>query len=536
VLVVGGGVNGAVSTAALASRGARVALIDRGDFAGFTSQQSSNLAWGGIKYMETFEFPLVRGLCRSRNELMRSYPSTVKEIRFLATVPRGFRHHPLKLWAGAWAYWLIGDCFTRAPRYLSRRGVEHEVPVVRAGAFAGFFEYSDAYLFDNDARFVFNFVRTALDRGGVAANYVESVGAERRDGKWQVRARDRIDGRELRIVARVLINAAGAFVDDHNALSGQSTEHHHVFSKGVHLIVNRVTPERRVLAFFADDGRLFFAIPMGSKTCLGTTDTRVTDPDTRVTDDDRRYVLDNINRCLDLPRPFDVGDIIAERCGVRPLAVRAGEAETTDFLQLSRRHAIDVDPAAAHLSIFGGKLTDCINVGDEVCAHVTGMGVTLPYADLHWYGEPRGPVRKEYFHRARLMDLDARTAPHCTEPLSERLWRRYGLEALGLLERIVQDPEQATILIRGTEYIRAEIDLAAQREMIVTLDDFLRRRSKIALMMRRDEIRAADGLMEACRILFGEDAEARYREYFEENDLHRVSGRGASVNREPAAT
>src|SRR3954451_15024556 len=81
VLVLGGGINGAVSAAALAGRGASVALIDRGDFAGFTSQQSSNLAWGGIKYMEGLEFGLVRKLCKSRNHLIRSYPSTVQEIR-----------------------------------------------------------------------------------------------------------------------------------------------------------------------------------------------------------------------------------------------------------------------------------------------------------------------------------------------------------------------------------------------------------------------------------------------------------------------
>src|SRR3954466_249272 len=85
VLIVGGGINGAVSAACLAARGARVALIDRGDFAGVTSQESSNLAWGGIKYMETFELGLVQKLCKSRNELMRAYPSTIQEIRFYTT-------------------------------------------------------------------------------------------------------------------------------------------------------------------------------------------------------------------------------------------------------------------------------------------------------------------------------------------------------------------------------------------------------------------------------------------------------------------
>src|SRR3954470_12043662 len=121
VLVIGGGINGAVSAACLAARGARVALIDRSDFASFTSQQSSNLVWGGIKYMEGLEFALVRKLCKSRNHLIRSYPSTVQEIRFYTAHERGFRHGLWKLVLGTWLYWFIGSFFTRPPRRLSTR-------------------------------------------------------------------------------------------------------------------------------------------------------------------------------------------------------------------------------------------------------------------------------------------------------------------------------------------------------------------------------------------------------------------------------
>ena len=130
VLIVGGGINGAVSAAALAGKGVKTALIDRGDFAGFTSMNSSNLAWGGIKYMESWEFGLVRNLCLSRNHLIRSYPSTIQEIRFLTTISRGFRHHPLTLWLGAWLYWLIGNGYTRVPRLLSTRQIQAEEALV----------------------------------------------------------------------------------------------------------------------------------------------------------------------------------------------------------------------------------------------------------------------------------------------------------------------------------------------------------------------------------------------------------------------
>jgi len=517
VLVLGGGINGAVAAAALAARGARVALIDRGDFASVTSQQSSNLAWGGIKYLETYEFGLVRKLCRARNELIKAYPSTVQEIRFFTSVARGFRHGRLKLWLGALLYWAIGSFFTRGPRLLSCASIEREEPVVDTRGLAGGFEYSDAYLHDNDARFVWGFIRSALDRGCVAANYVEALGSSRSSSGWTTRARDVTSGRELTIASRLLINACGPYADEVNARDGVSTAHRHVFSKGIHVIVDRVSPHHRVLTFFADDGRLFFVIPMQAKTCIGTTDTRVERPEVTVTPEDRRFVLDNINKRLRLPRPLTEQDIIAERCGVRPLVV-SGEStgRGRDWTQLSRKHAIETDTPRGRLTIFGGKLTDCINVGEEICAEVGRLGVRLPYPDRVWYGEPPTAVREEYFHQARLMDLDALTTPRASEKLSTRLWRRYGGEALGLLEAIRRDPRMADVIIETSEYLRCELDEAARREMVVKLDDFLRRRSKIALVVRHEEVLAAAGLREACRILFGAQAEEKLAEYLGE--------------------
>ena len=516
VLILGGGINGAVSAASLAARGARVALIDRGDFAGFTSQQSSNLAWGGIKYMESYELGLVRKLCKSRNHLIRSYPSTVEEIRFFTTHARGFRHGLWKLFLGTWLYWLIGSFFTRPPRLLSRRAMEEEEPIVSLDGCDGGFEYSDAYLHDNDARFVWNFVRKALDYGCAAVNYVESLGAEREGDVWVTRARDVLTGREISLRARVLINACGPFVDAHNALTGEATRTHHAFSKGIHLIVDRLTPHKRVLTFFADDGRLFFVIPMGPRTCIGTTDTRVDSPDTAVTAEDRAFVLSNINKRLRLPRPLTEADVIAERCGVRPLAV-SGKGGGTDWLMLSRKHVVEVDAARAHVSIFGGKLTDCLNVGEEICAHVRALGVTLPQPKRRWYGEPGDDLRDEFFHQAERMELDAMTSPRSSEPLSKRLWRRYGAEAFALLESIRADPRTGQVLIEGAEYLRCEIELSARREMITKLEDFLRRRSKISLVIRDADLRKAPGLMEACRILFGAEAESKLAEYFAEH-------------------
>jgi glycerol-3-phosphate dehydrogenase len=515
VLVVGAGINGAVSAASLAARGVRVALIDRGDFASQTSQESSNLAWGGIKYMETFEFGLVRKLCVSRNHLIRTYPSTVKEIRFFALHPKGFRHGLWKLFAGTLLYWAIGSFFTRLPRLLTKKTIAREEPIVALDDADGGFEYSDAYLHDNDARFVWNFVRGALDHGCIAANYVEATAATKSDDGWSVTARDVVTGAPLAIRARVVINACGPWVDALNQGWGRKTDHRHVFSKGIHLVVPRLTQHRRVLTFFADDGRLFFAIPMGPRTCIGTTDTRVEAPETFVTDADRRFVLDNINKRLRLEKPLTPDDVIAERCGVRPLVVKGGGLKAgVEWSQLSRKHVVEVDVADRRVSIFGGKLTDCLNVGEEALAAVKKLGVAVPYPDARWYGEAPEQTREEYFHQARLMRLDDKTDKSASEKLSTRLWRRYGGEALRLLETIRADPREGEILLAGTEYLRCELSYVAAREMIVKLEDFLRRRSKVALVVRDDEIRAASGLREACAILFGDEADARMAEYF----------------------
>ena len=145
-LVIGGGINGAVAAAALSGGGASVALIDQRDFAGFTSQQSSNLAWGGIKYLESNDFGLVWKLCKSRNHLIENYPSRVEEIRFYSAIERGFRFPPRFIWLGTWLYWLFGNTFTAIPRWLPKKVVEREEPRINTRGYSGAFEYSDAYL------------------------------------------------------------------------------------------------------------------------------------------------------------------------------------------------------------------------------------------------------------------------------------------------------------------------------------------------------------------------------------------------------
>lgn len=532
-LVVGGGINGAVTAASLAGRGANIALIDRGDFAHFTSQASSNLVWGGFKYLENYELPLVFKLCRSRNRLMKAYPDNVREISFYAALDEGGPYRPWFAALGAVAYWAIGLFGTKRPRLLRREQIEREEPAINTSKVAGGIDYYDGLIVDNDARFVFNFVRSAIEVGATAANYVELVTARREQGRWEATLRDVDSGEEFTTTATTIVNAAGPFVDEENQQWGVTTAHRIVYSKGIHLVVPRLTTRdhHKVLAFYDDTERLFYVIPMGRRSVIGTTDTRVDTPFTEATNDDIDFLLAQINSRLDLDEPLTPDDIIAKRCGVRPLVVEAagGDQTTVDWTKLSRKHIIEVDHKRSVVSIFGGKLTDCLNVGEEVAAEIEALGVPLE-RDLHnWYGEPAKATREEFFRQARLMRLDELREKPDTEPLSERLWRRYGRRAFAMLEEIRQDPKMAEDIMGSADYLRAELYSAAESEMVTRLEDFMRRRSKIDLVVHDEQIASSAGLREVAEILFGADADRRLAEYFGGPDLVPDAVKGAQV-------
>ena len=515
VLIVGGGINGAVSAAVLAGRGANVAVVDRGDWAGFTSSASSNLAWGGFKYLENYELPLVRKLSMSRNRLLKAYPSNITELGFMAALDET---SPFPKWLaalGSSAYWAIGNFQTHRPQFLGPEEIKEQEPVVNTETVSGGIEYYDAYLRDNDSRFVFNFIRSALEAGAVAANYVEMMSANRSLGHWNVELRDSESNEMINLRARTIINAAGPFVDGLNEKWENETPHRIVYSKGIHLVVPQLTKNERVLAFFDDTRRLFYVIPMGRRSVIGTTDTRCESPYTEVTDEDRTFLLDQINARLDLDAPLTKADIIAERTGVRPLVVKNDGNDRTDidWTTLSRKHEIDTDPEHSIVTIFGGKITDCLNVGEEVADAVESLGIHLEEDRGDWFGEPAGQVKEDFMRQARRMKLDAMRVKKGVEPLSERLWRRYGRRAFAMLDEIREDPTMGEDILSSADYIRVELHHAARHEMITQLEDFMLRRSKIDLVVRSEKVREGTGLREVAEILFGDLAEQKLAEY-----------------------
>ncbi len=526
ILVIGGGIHGAASLSALSAMGLSCGLCEAGDFASETSQASSNMIWGGIKYLESLDFALVRELCLSRNKLLRHFPNQVREIRFYAACEKTGPHSPWQLQVGAWIYWLWGNGKTRQPRSLKKKTIQAEERILSSGAWTGGVEYSDAYLPETDARFVFQFISQSWKRGVPAVNYLRALSCQKTGGLWETRVRDLSTSEELSIKSRAVVNAAGPWGEEVARLAGITTQNRLAFSKGVHLIVPRLAGPRRVLSFFSDDGRPFFILPLGDKTCLGTTDTRLSKPSKEVLPEDRTFILENINKRLTLARPLVESDIIAERCGVRPLVIKDQSEEGADWLKLSRKHVVEAaDPT--FLSILGGKLTDCLNIGDEIRNLVAGLKMKKVSAlnNEIWYGEEECP--DDFMKEAGRLGLHV-PAPDGLGTQAHRLWRRYGGGAREICTMMDNDLSLLDEVVPGSGLLFAEAVYMEKNEMILTLEDFLRRRTLLALTFTKEQLLAAPGIRRVCGMLFGGRADERWDHYVR-------GAEGPALSKNPAA-
>lgn len=483
-IIVGAGINGSVSAAALSSRGLKVLLLDQGDFASFTSQESSNLVWGGIKYLQSYEFWLVFKLSLARARLMKEYPNRVRKIGFLAALGPNAPFGPLLGTAGTLLYWTIGLFSTPAPRTFGTQAALKIEPNLSRKKLRGAVRYFDGMLPDNDSRFVWDFVNKAVSLGAEARNYTRVDSASRVGDGWALKVTDVISGETAILKTKAIVNAAGPMATSMLESANSSAKTGLVFSKGIHLVVPRLAKDDRVLAFWDEQNRLFYVIPMGDRSVIGTTDTRVANPYTEVNDEDRDFVLRQINISLDLPTPLKRSDIIAERSGVRALVVGGKSVgDEVDWHKLSRKHVVEVDKAKGILSIFGGKLTDCLNVGAEVIAEFKKMGFKLENK-RKWYGEDSGLMPESFLESVEQLVESVEQAAR----ISKGLWRRHGSTAQALIDAAKAAGETLEEVFEGTGITYLELKHVIATERVVKAEDLLRRRLPIAMTRSAQEI------------------------------------------------
>ncbi|MGO9243424.1 MAG: FAD-dependent oxidoreductase [Verrucomicrobiia bacterium] len=432
LLVIGGGIFGAAVARDAALRGLRVALIEKSDFASGTSSRSSKLIHGGFRYLEQRDFRLVFEACRERHILQRTAPHLVRPLPFLFPIYEGGEISLTKLRLGMSLYdWLALRRNVAPHRTLSvERTLMNEPSLSRKGL-RGAVSFYDCQ--EDDARFCIDHILHAAELGASCINYCTLTGLiTREDRIVAARVRDEVGSCMFEISARVFVNAAGPWVEQVCGLTPFEAGSVRVSpAKGVHLIVPRLTRQHAVAFQARSDRRILFVIPWGDNSLLGTTDTDFDgDPaQARVEQADVDYLLAEA-RALFPDAPLSESDIITTTVGVRSVAasVRATPSER------SREHRV-VRTGCNLLSIIGGKYTT-----HRVIAQQT---VDAAYGLLNVAAPP-----------CRTTEV----------PVPNRRPAAAG-------EKISEAPE-----VHASDIIHA-----CQQEMVVTLDDVMRRRTPLAL-------------------------------------------------------
>lgn len=464
----------------LALRGASVALFEKGDFASGTTSRSSKLIHGGLRYLELFDFALVRESLRERETLGRLAPHLIRPLPFLIPIYRGSRFGLIKIRIGLALY----DRLTPGKARERYRVIPPETALaleseLRAEDLRGAGFYFDDLLLSPE-RLCLENILSACRHGARAFNYaeVEEVLTDSR-GIEGLRVRDLLTGQVHPVRGQVIVNAAGPWVDRIRKLAGISDRGPQVIrtTKGIHCLLPRLT--ERAVYLGTKDERMIFAIPWREFSLVGTTDTDFDgDPDRLwATRDEVTYLLEELRRVLPDPR-VAAANVLYTYAGVRPLTHEAGKSPS----RVSRQHRVWTEGSGGRfLTITGTKLT-CFRslaerVGDLVMARL-GRRAPSRTAGLSLDGADQ-PAPRSAEVRA-WMDVSAEmAATGLGRKALERLVETYGRNYVRVLDLARKLPDGDARLCPRNPEIVAQLHYAVAEELTVSLGDFLLRRTGI---------------------------------------------------------
>jgi len=472
ILVIGGGVTGAGIALDAVTRGLTTALVEQRDLASGTSSRSSKLLHGGLRYLEQYDFGLVREALRERDlHLTTLAPHLARPVSFLFPLT-GAAWERAYVGAGIALYDTLGGARNMpAHRHLTRTGALRLVPALRADALRGAIRYYDAQI--DDARHTMEIARTAASYGASVVTSARVTGFLR-EGERVVGAHvaDLESGETFTVRAQQVINATGVWTDDVQELVGRGRIRVRA-SKGIHLVV----PRDRIIAdsglILRTASSVLFVIPWGRHWIIGTTDTDwdldLAHPAASRTDID--YLLDQVNRVLRHPlSPEDVEGVYA---GLRPLL--SGESDATSTL--SREHAV-ATTAPGLVTIAGGKYTtyrvmaeDAVDLASRALPGRVPESVTDRTPLLGATG---------YFAlRNRRHELAASSGLHVVR--IEHLLGRFGALTEELLAMVAEDQTLGAPIPGAEDHLKVEAVYAASHEGALHLDDVLTRRTRISI-------------------------------------------------------
>ncbi|ODT58208.1 MULTISPECIES: glycerol-3-phosphate dehydrogenase [Paracoccus] len=511
LFVIGGGINGCGIARDAAGRGLSVTLAEMGDLAQATSSASTKLFHGGLRYLEYFEFRLVREALIEREVLLRAMPHISWPMRFVLPWHADMRFEsdtPTSKLLGRVMPWMKG----RRPSWLIRLGLfmydtlggRQILPGTRTLSLEGTpegaplqerfrraYEYSDCWV--EDSRLVVLNARDAEARGARIMTGTRVQSADRHADHWVVTTQDTDTGATTRHRARMLVNAGGPWVGDiiQGTIRLNSTEGVRLV-RGSHIVTRKLYDHDKCYFFQGTDGRIIFAIPYeGDFTLIGTTDADHQDPSVKpeCTPEERDYLLGFANQYF--RRQLTADDVVWAYSGVRPLYDDGAQSATA----ATRDYTLKVDQAggAPVLNVFGGKITTYRRLAESALEKIAPFFAGLPGAWTKGQALPGGD-----FPVDGVADLVAglrRDHPFLTDPWALRLVRAYGTEARGILAgaRIAADLG----VDFGATLSEAEVVWLMDHEYARCADDVIWRRTKLGLRLTVDQVAALDAWIRA---------------------------------------
>lgn len=482
LIVIGGGINGAGIAADASGRGLNVGLYEANDFASATSSASSKLIHGGLRYLEHYEFRLVSEALAEREVLLRKAPHVAQPMRF--RLPhRPFLRPAWMIRCGLFLYDNLGKRTTLPGSKtvnLAKSGLLK--PEMKTG-----FEYSDCWV--DDARMVLLNVLAAKENNAEVRNYCRVEKAHREGGIWHVTVLDVMTNQRFERKAKALVNAAGPWVKQFfdDGLEQASPRNIRLI-KGSHIVVPRIHDEPQAYILQNKDNRIVFMIPYLDKfSIIGTTDLEYKGDPREVAIDDVEvdYLIDIVNQHF--VKQLGREDVVWTYSGVRPLC----DDESDSPQAITRDYTLELDAEldqAPLLSIFGGKLTTYRKLGEAALKklepHLTNMGAP-------WTANNTLPGGNFSCSREQLAKMIHTKYPWASEALLLRYVTQFGTYTWKLLEGANSEADLGIQFSSEAHGVyQVEIDYLINKEMAMTDEDILWRRTKLGLYMNESEQQA----------------------------------------------
>lgn len=493
VFVIGGGINGCGIARDAAGRGYAVALAEMNDFASGTSSGATKLIHGGLRYLEHYEFRLVREALMEREILWAMAPHVIWPLRFVLPYQKGGVRPAWLIRLGLFLYdHLGGRKLLPATKTLDLK--RDEAGKALKPIFGRAFEYSDGWV--DDARMVVLNARDAANRGATIYSRAKVVSARRDNGIWTVQIRHAETGETTELKARMLVNAAGPWVDQVlNTAMGRNNAHNVRLVQGSHIIVRKKFNHSRAYFFQNPDNRIFFAIPYeGEFTLIGTTDRDFKDDpkNIKISDEEVNYLCNAASEYF--AEPVRPEDIVWSYSAVRPLfddgASKAQEATRDYVLKVEAKEG-----DAPLLNVFGGKLTTYRRLAEHALEKI---GEAIGAKGSPWTAGSKLPGADFAVdaYEAEVSRLCTRY-PFLSLLHAQRLIRCYGTDASNLLGGAKAEADLGQHF--GGTLFEVEVRWLMQKEWAKTAEDVLWRRTKQGLFVTKAEASALEDYMAQAR-------------------------------------